>query len=183
MPNALIYSDGINHKINYNGGLFKIKYGAYLSGLVGVRYVGYHNDDPSWFLTATPHGDTNTLTAIDNFSSSPDFAQEEYYSWQWIGYFKPSSTENYTFYTSSDDGSYLWIGDNANNPTLLNVLVNNGGAHGTQEVSASVALVANTYYPIRIQFGEIGGGDNITVSFSSDTISKTTNGLGYYFHS
>lgn len=178
-----INSDGTNHKINYNTGLFKIKYSEYLSGLIGIRYIGYHNDDPSWFATATPHGDTNTLTSIGSFSSSPDFSQEENYSWEWIGYFKPSTTEEYTFYTSSDDGSYLWIGESANNPTLLNVLVNNGGPHGDQEVSASINLVANTYYPIRIQFGEIGGGDIITVSFSTNTISKTTNGTGYYFHS
>lgn len=182
MPNVFINSDGINHKINYSSGNFRFKYISYLSGLLGTRYIGYHNDDPSWFATATPHGDTNILTSIDNFSSSPDFAQQEYYSWQWLGYFKPSTTETYTFYTSSDDGSYLWIGESANSPTLGNVLVNNGGPHGNQEQSNSIALIANTYYPIRIQFGEIGGGDIMTVSFSSDTIPKTTNGNGYYFN-
>jgi hypothetical protein len=183
MGSGSINYDGINYKINYDNDNFKIKYvNNYLAGLVGTRYVGYHNDDPSWFATATPHGDTNTLSMIDNFSSSPDLAQEEYYSWQWIGYFKPSTSEEYTFYTNSDDGSYLWIGESANGPTLGNVLVNNGGAHGAQETNGSINLVANTYYPIRIQFGEIGGGDIITVSFSSNTISKTTDGDGYYFH-
>lgn len=179
---SLIYSDGINHKINYIGGNYKINYATYIHGLAGKRYIGYHNDDPTWFATAIPYGETNILTSIDNFSSSPDFAQQDYYSWEWIGFFKALSTENYTFYTSSDDGSYLWIGESANNPTLLNVLVNNGGAHGPQEVSNSIELVANTYYPIRIQFGEIGGGDIMTVNFSTNTIPKTSNGLGYYFH-
>lgn len=178
-----INSNGIDHKINYSNGNAKIKYtNNYLAGLIGTRYIGYHDDDPSWFVAAAPHGDTNTLTSINSFSSSPDFAQEEYYSWQWLGYFKPSSSEDYTFYTSSDDGSYLWIGESANNPTLGNALVNNGGPHGNQEVGAVINLVANTYYPIRIQFGEIGGGDIITVSFSTDTIAKTTDGNGYYFH-
>lgn len=177
-----INSDGTNHKINYNGTNTRIKYIEYLSGLIGIRYIGYHNDDPSWFLTATPHGDTNSPTSINSFSSSPDYAQQDYYSWEWLGYFKAATTEDYTFYTSSDDGSYLWIGESANNPTLGNVLVNNGGPHGNVEQSGTIALVANTYYPIRIQFGEIGGGDIITVSFSSNTISKTTDGNGYYFH-
>lgn len=182
MGTVVINSDGELHKINYNGTNTRIKYIGYLSGLIGTRYIGYHNDNPSWFTTAAPHGDTNVVTTIDNFSSSPDFAQEEYYSWEWVGYFKPSTTEEYTFYTSSDDGSYLWIGESANSPTLENVLVNNGGPHGNQEVFNSINLIADTYYPIRIQFGEIGGGDIITVSFSTNTISKTTNGNGYYFH-
>jgi hypothetical protein len=172
-----------NHKLNVdNLGNIKLSSVEILSGLSGTRYVGYHDDNPLWFTTATPHGDTNTLTSIDNFSSSPDFSSEDYYSWQWLGYFKPSSSEIYTFYTNSDDGSYLWIGGGANNPTTANALVNNGGAHGPQEISGTISLMANTYYPIRIQFGELGGGDFITVSFSTDTISKTTNGSGYYFH-
>lgn len=185
MPNGIINSDGVNHKINYNieTSTAKIKYIQYDNGLIGTRYLNYHNDVPSWFDSALPHGDTNTLTSIDNFSSSPDFSQEEYYSWQWIGYFKPSTTEFYTFYTSSDDGSYLWIGENAvSGYTVGNALVNNGGPHGNQEASGTISLMANIYYPIRIQFGEIGGGDIMTVSFSSNTISKTTDGTGYYFH-
>lgn len=182
MSRFLINSDGVNHKLNYNGSVYKLSYVEYLPGLVGTRYVGYHDEDPSWFTIAAPHGDTNIVNTIDNFSSSPDFAEQEYYSWEWIGLFKAPFTEEYTFYTNSDDGSYFWIGESANNPTLLNVLVNNGGPHGPQEVSGSVNLVGNTYYPIRIQFGEIGGGDIITVSFSSNSIPKTTDGNGYYFH-
>lgn len=184
MGAARINSDGINHRLNYSGGLAKIYYNQdYLSGLAGTRYIGYHNDDPSWFSTAIQHcDDTNILNSIANFSSSPDFAQEDFYSWQWVGYFKPNTTEEYTFYTLSDDGSYLWIGESANSPTLINALINNGGQHPTQEISSSINLTANTYYPLRIQFGEFGGGDIITVSFSSNSISKTTNGDGYYFH-
>jgi len=148
-------------------------------GLYGIRYNGYFNDNVNWFDTATVHGDKNTLTQINNFSSNADT-----YSWQWIGYFKPSSTENYTFYTASDDASYLWIGTNAKTGfTTANATVNNGGTHGSTEITSSpVSLVAGTYYPIRIQFGEQTGGDFITVSFSTSTITKTTNGLGYFYY-
>ena len=174
MGSAYINSDGTTHKINYNGNS-RIKYSEYLSGLLGIRYNGYFNDDLNWFLTATPHGDTNTLSQIDNFSSSIDYSSEEFYSWEWNGYFKANSSEIYTFYTSSDDASYLWIN---------NILVvNNGGLHGNTEQSGTINLAADTYYPIKIQFGENSGGDILTVSFSTDTIAKTTNGSGYYFHS
>jgi hypothetical protein len=151
----------------------------YTNGLYGKRYVGYFNDDVNWFATATLHGNVNQLTQINGFTSSADL-----YSWQWLGYFKASSTENYTFYTSSDDASYLWIGNNATAGfTTANATVNNGGLHGAIEATSSpVSLVAGTYYPIRLQFGENGGGDVMTVNFSTATIPKTTNGLGYYYY-
>ena len=146
----------------------------YTNGVYGKRYVGYFNDVVTWFDTATLQGDVNQLTQINAFTSSADL-----YSWQWLGYFKASSTENYTFYTTSDDASYLWIGNNAiSSFTTANATVNNGGLHGSVEVTSSpVSLVAGTYYPIRIQFGENAGGDFVTVNFSTTTITKTTNGF------
>jgi hypothetical protein len=157
------------------------------NGLYGKRYVGYFgdtnpetkNDDVNWFNTATLQGNVNQLTEINNFTNNA-----ENYSWQWLGYFKASSTENYTFYTDSDDASYLWIGNNATAGfTIANATVDNGGLHGGNEVTSSpVSLVAGTYYPIRVQFGEYSGGDFITVSFSTPTIAQRTNGLGYYYY-
>lgn len=183
MPISSINYDGVNFRLNTNNGLFKFNHLPYEIGLIGTRYVGYHNDTPSWFDTAVEHGDSSVLSTIENFSSSIDYSVQDNYSWQWIGYFKPSTTENYTFYLSSDDGSYLWIGNAAiSGYTIENATVNNGGAHGNQETSGSINLLANIYYPIRIQFGEIGGGDILTVSFSSESINKTTNGTGFYFH-
>ena len=152
---------------------------TYANGLYGKRYVGYFNDDVNWFNTATLHGDVNQLTQIDSFTNNA-----EDYSWQWVGYFKASSTENYTFYTSSDDASYLWIGNNTRAGfATTNANVNNGTTHAEAEVGSSpVSLVANTYYPIRVQFGESSGGDIMTVSFETPTIAKRTNGLGYYYY-
>ena len=172
-----IFTDASNHyKINYSMGVARVQHSQqyYSSGLVGNRYIGYFNDDNDWFLTATPHGDSNVLTQIDNFSSSLDYSQEENYSWEWNGYFKPSSSELYTFYTTSDDASYLWL-----NNTLV---VNNGGSHGAVEAFGEINLIAGIYYPIKIQFGENTGLDVLTVSFSSYTIPKTTDGGGYYYH-
>jgi hypothetical protein len=152
---------------------------TYANGLYGKRYVGYFADDVSWFNTAALHGNVNQLTQINSFTSSADL-----YSWQWLGYFKASSTESYTFYTSSDDSSLLWVGNNATSGfSLSNLTVDNRGLHGNQERSSSpVSLVAGTYYPIRLQFGENAGGDVVTLNFSTATIPKTTNGLGYYYY-
>ena len=60
--------------------------------------------------------------------------------------------------------------------------MNNGGLHGTQERSGSVALTAGTYYPVRIQFGEYTGGDVMTFRYSTPTITKTTTVTGLVFY-
>ena len=77
----------------------------------------------------------------------------------------------------------MWIGSNAQSGfTTLNATVKNGGLHGSIEQSGSIALTAGTYYPIRIQFGEYTGGDVMTFSYSSPTITKTTNVTGLIFY-
>lgn len=152
----------------------------YSSGLRGIRYIGYFNDDTNWFKNATLHGETNNLSQIDNFSSS-----NINYSWQWIGYFRAISDERYTFYIYSNSASYLWLNNFAlNNYTIENSFVNNGGLHDIQEVAATTpsTLVSGEYYPIRIQFGENTNNSVISIAFSTASISKTTDGSGYYFY-
>ena len=148
------------------------------SGLFGKRYVGYYADSVSFFTSASLHGNTNLTTSINNFTSSDNL-----YSWMWLGYFLAPTTGTYTFYTSSDDASHLWIGPNAlTGYTTANATVNNGGLHAQVETSGTTSLTAGRYYPIRIMFGENSGGDIMTVSFAGPGgITKTTNGSGYYF--
>jgi hypothetical protein len=100
-----------------------------------------------------------------------------------LGYFKPTTTETHTFFLNSDDGSYLWIGATAvTGFTTLNALINNGGAHAPVEVSGSIALNAGQSYPIRIQFGEGGGGDELQFNYETPTIAKTTDVTGKVFY-
>ena len=166
-----------SRNINYTNGLYGKRYLQYFGSLIG------DTDDVNWFATATLHGDINQLTEFNRFSSSANRNSEENYSWQWLGYFKASSTENYTFYTNSDDASYLWIGNNAiSSFTVANATVNNGGLHGNQEASGTASLTSGVYYPIRIQFGEQGGGDVMTFNYSTPTIPKTTDVTGRVFY-
>ena len=77
----------------------------------------------------------------------------------------------------------MWVGSNAQTGfTTANATVNNGGAHGPVETSGSIALTAGVYYPIRIQFGEAGGGDVMTFNYGTSTIGKTTNVTGLVFY-
>ena len=158
---------------------------AFSAGLYKTTYSGYHNENPAFFATATPTTfGANPATSVQTtVITEPGTDDGSNFSCQWLGYFKPTTTETYTFYLSSDDGSYLWIGANAQSGfTTANANINNGGAHGTQEVSGSVSLTAGVLYPIRIQFGEIGGGDVMTFSHSTPTITKTTNVTGKVFY-
>ena len=158
---------------------------SFSAGLFKTTYAGYHNENPAFFATATPTAfGTNPATSVQTTSiTEPGTDDGSNFSCQWLGYFKATTTETYTFYLSSDDGSYLWIGANAlSGFTTANANINNGGAHGTQEFSNTFSLVAGNYYPIRIQFGEIGGGDVMTFNYSSPTITKTTNVTGLVFY-
>jgi hypothetical protein len=157
----------------------------YVAGLYKTTYSGYFNDNVGFFATATPASiGGNPATSVQTTSIfEPAQNDGENFSCQWLGYFKPTTSETYTFFTSSDDASYVWVGSNAQTGfTTGNSTVNNGGLHGTLEKFGSIALTAGTYYPIRIQFGELSGGDVMTFSYSTPTITKTTNVTGLVFY-
>jgi len=153
---------------------------TFTQGLLGKRYVGYYNDNVNFFTTAPLFSGTGTpvnSTSIMNFSSNADF-----YSWMWTGYFKAPATGVYRFYLSSDDASHLWIGDKATTGfTVSNAVVNNGGVHPTITRTGSINLIANQMYPIRLMFGENGGGDIVSLFWDLPNGTRVTNGSGYFF--
>ena len=152
---------------------------VYSAGLFRTTYTGYFADDVNFFATATSTATLVQTTVIQE----PATDDGSSFSMQWLGYFRPTTTETYTFFLSSDDASYLWIGSNAlSGFTTANATVNNGGLHGPVEASGTADLTAGVYYPIRIQFGEQGGGDVMTFNHSTPTITKTTNVTGKVFY-
>jgi hypothetical protein len=156
------------------------------AGLYKTTYSGYFADNVSFFATATPASvGGNPATSVQTTEiSEPAQNDGENFSCQWLGYFKPTTTETYTFFTTSDDASYVWVGATAvSGFTTSNPVVNNGGLHGSQEASGTIALTAGVYYPIRIQFGELSGGDVMTFAYSTPTITKTTTVTGLVFYS
>ena len=170
-------SGTVNFKIttvlNYNAGLYK------------TTYAGYFADSVSFFATATPttYG-SNPATSVQTPAISEAATDDgSNFSVQWLGYFKPTTTETYTFFTNSDDASYMWIGANAlSGFTTANATVSNGGLHGNVERSGTSALTAGVYYPVRMQFGENSGGDVFGFNYSTPTITKTTNVTGLVFY-
>ena len=146
------------------------------AGLYRRTYAGYFADDVAFFATAT-----QTAAAVDSTLSIAETPTTT--SIQWLGYFVPATTETYTFFTNSDDASYLWIGATAvTGFTTGNALVDNGGTHSEQERSGSVSLTAGVRYAIRIQTGNGSGPGTYSTSFSTPTITKTSVFTSRVFH-
>lgn len=110
---------------------------------------------------------TGTVTEIDvdNLQAAVDPGDADEFSIRYTGFITISTSETYTFYTSSDDGSKLFI-----NGTEV---VDNDGDHGVSEQSGNIALTPGVY-SIEILFYEDGGGEFLSASYSTATITKTT---------
>jgi PKD repeat protein len=133
------------------------------SGTVaGVNYAYYEG---TWSVLPA----FGSLTAVKsgnvaNFDMSVRNRVDNY-AFQYTGYVQVPADGQYTFYTSSDDGSKLYIGTTE--------VVNNDGLHAMQERSGTIGLRAGKH-SITVTFFEATGGEGLTVSYSSPTLAKTT---------
>jgi len=162
---------------------------SYKNGLYGKRYDLYFpfNGGANAFGTLarstgtdSVHGDEEATVDFNHFTSSDrnlnPLNNYEYYSWQWLGYFKAPYTDTFTFSLASDDYSQMWIGE------LAVSGFNDTNKFTYQSNNNSVSLIGGHYYPIRIQFGEYTGADYITLSYSSSTESNISNFQGKFYH-
>lgn len=85
----------------------------------------------------------------------PHFASEDHFALVFKGYMHATRQGVYTFTTSTDDGSRLFIHDS--------LLVDNDGIHGAVLRSGQVAL-ASGYHPFRLEFFEADYGEELNVS-------------------
>ena len=107
---------------------------------------------------------TYSSFSVTDLQNLVDPGDGERYSIRYTGYIYIDATDTYTFYTSSDDGSKLYI-----NGTQV---VDNDGAHGNRERSGDIALNVG-FHTLEVVFFERTGGNVLTVSYESSTISKT----------
>ena len=111
--------------------------------------------------------DFNTFTAVKTGQASqPDLSprnREEYFGLKFTGYVSVPADGTYTFYTSSDDGSKLYIGTTE--------VTTNDGSHGEQERSGTIGLKAGRH-AITIPYMQGNGGKALSVSYSGPGIGK-----------
>ncbi len=140
--------------------------------------------DPDFVATPSPGVDTSYYSLPGGASVLPDFDTLEPFASEVLdnvnfpstngefinsgladnvgavfeGFFVATETAEYTFYTNSDDGSRLYIGEE--------LVVDNDGLHGMLEKSGTIALKQGLHQ-IRVEFFENGGGAGIIVSRES----------------
>jgi hypothetical protein len=102
---------------------------------------------------------------VDAIQTAVDPGDADSYAIRFKGFISIATSETYTFYTTSDDGSKLYI-DGAE-------VVDNDGDHAAVEQSGTIALTPGVYY-LEVLFYENGGSQALSVSYSSASISKTT---------
>ncbi len=98
-------------------------------------------------------------------SPDPSIAPDTF-SATWTGTVTPQFSQQYTFFTTSDDGVRLWVNGQ--------LLIDNWTDHAPTENSGTtaVALTAGQAYSIRMEMYENGGGATATLSWQSASQPK-----------
>jgi hypothetical protein len=96
--------------------------------------------------------DTRIESSINyNWSSAAPFPNmnQAAFSVKWTGQILAQYSENYTFYTTSDDAARLWINGRE--------IINDWNSHGATVDSATVPLVSGSYYSMEMDYYQNGG--------------------------
>jgi poly(3-hydroxybutyrate) depolymerase len=96
-------------------------------------------------------------TLVNSLNNTKMPISDDLYALNFTGYVYVNIGGNWTFYTASDDGSKLFI-----NNTLV---VNNDYLQGTTERSGMYNFAQAGWYPIRIEYFEKAGGQQLEVSY------------------
>jgi len=135
-----------------------------------VSGLGYYYYEGTW--TTLPDYENEEILDI-GITSTVNLNMAEatdYYSLVFKAYFNVEKDGDYTFYTTSDDGSSLYIDGMK--------IVDNDGTHGAETASGSMCLAAG-WHAIEIQYFESTGGQSLSVQWSGADFSKQTI-TGYY---
>lgn len=126
----------------------------------GLAAVYYDNADLTGKTAARTDGTVNFTwsaapisgIALDTFST------------RWTGQVQAQKTEEYTFYTQSDDGVRLWVNGVQ--------IINNWSAHGSTENSGKIKLTAGAKYDIKLEYFNRSGNGTAQLKWSSPTTAK-----------
>ena len=111
------------------------------------------------FASLTPK-QTGTTAGFDEQS----LRQRSYgYALRFTGYITVPQDGDYTFFTNSDDGSQLFIGEQ--------LVVDNDGDHGVRERSSTIGLQAGTH-ALTVTYYQDGGPDQLSVSYQGPGLAK-----------
>jgi glucose/arabinose dehydrogenase len=128
----------------------------------GLKGEYYDNKDFTNLKLTRTDGTVN----FDFGNGSPDASiGVDTFSVRWTGFVEAKYSENYTFYTTSDDGASLWI----NNQQVINRLVDQPASEFS---STPITLQAGEKYAIRLDYFENTGKALSKLSWSSTSQVK-----------
>ncbi len=125
--------------------------------------VAFEYFEGSW--DALPNFDglvARKMGVVNNFGITPR-DQDDFFGFRHRGYINIETAGDYTFYTTSDDGSQLFI-----NGTMV---VDNDGLHGAIEASGVINLDVG-YHAIEVTIFEKGGAQSLTTQYAGPGITK-----------
>lgn len=103
-------------------------------------------------------GTSENLTSLSSATKNSLDNNSTNISVEWRGYLKSNVNTDVDFRLTSDDCSYMWIGDNAiSNYSKNNAFINNGGEHPAKTITNRFSFNSSNYYPVKIQFGQNKG--------------------------
>lgn len=114
--------------------------GMSVSGLRGEYYNDLNFDSFQFVRT-----DATVNFNFGNGSPDPSIGSNTF-SIRWTGQIEPLHSEEYTFYTNSDDGVRLWVNDQ--------LLIDNWTVHPATIDSGTITLAAGQKYNIRMEYFE-----------------------------
>jgi len=131
--------------------------------VAGLDYKYYTDPAGSW--TALP--DFNALSyaasgTAATFSLSPA-TQDTRFAFVYTGYVSVPTDGEYVFFTTSNDGSQLRIGNQ--------LVVDNDGLHPSQEQSGAIGLQAGQH-AITVAYFQQGGDRSLAVSYQGPCVAK-----------
>ena len=168
MTNGLLYTVTAAHVKNAAGFEIGIPNQAQFTcfgsgaGLWG-QYYQYPPGNINWLNPKVARLDP--AINFDWFGGSPDpLLLSDLFSVRWTGKVKPLYSENYTFYTISEDGVRLWVNGQ--------LLIDHWTEHPATEDSATIALASGQKYDIKVEYYENTGSASMKLFWSSPSTSK-----------
>lgn len=133
--------------------------------------ANYFNDQ-SWSVPAITkianrvwYADSASGASSDLLNWPMDYIGEtDDFSVSFDGYLYVPTNDTYTFYLTSDDGSFLSL-DGVQ-------VINNGGVHSAATVQVTRSLTAG-YHPIQVRMFENGGEAVVHLEYSTPTVART----------
>jgi hypothetical protein len=153
----------------------------------GVTYFGFGFIEDSGTASVSPVAVSEEVTSqIDDYYYQSQGQNNK--SLIIKGYFKPTVNGVYKFRLYSDDASYLWFGNNAldGNRTTTNAVVSLPGVHAPYHTDppGTFTMVANSYYPLTVEFGNGPDGEGVLIFDymppGSDTWTSDLSGKLFY---